>query len=242
MKTYRQLGNTLVLLAITTSSASHGALFGRDIDGDLSTAEAFYDDVLNITWLRDANFAQTSGFDSDGLFLYNDATAWAASLSIGIATDWRLPSIRAIDPNDHDPTLTFNGSTDRGYLITRSEMGHMYYNNLGNLAYRDENQNIQPGYGLNNIDFIEAITGQELSFDNLFATQYWSQEEFTDLTSQAWTFNNDLGLQFNDNKSELHYAWAVHDGDVLPAIIPVPTAAWLFGSALIGLAGISRKR
>jgi hypothetical protein len=27
-----------------------------------------------------------------------------------------------------------------------------------------------------------------------------------------------------------------------PSAVPVPAAAWLFGSALLGLAGVSRKR
>jgi hypothetical protein len=30
--------------------------------------------------------------------------------------------------------------------------------------------------------------------------------------------------------------------DVTPAVVPVPAAAWLFGSALVGLAGVGRKR
>jgi len=28
-----------------------------------------YDDVLNITWLQDADYAQTSGYDPDGLMI-----------------------------------------------------------------------------------------------------------------------------------------------------------------------------
>ena len=33
------------------------SLLPRDLDGDLSTAEAYYDTDLNITWLADANYA-----------------------------------------------------------------------------------------------------------------------------------------------------------------------------------------
>ena len=32
-----------------------------------------YDDVLDITWLQDANYAQTSGYDNDGKMSWADA-------------------------------------------------------------------------------------------------------------------------------------------------------------------------
>jgi hypothetical protein len=34
-----------------------------------------YDDVLKITWLQDANYAQTSGYNADGLMNWNAAMA-----------------------------------------------------------------------------------------------------------------------------------------------------------------------
>lgn len=34
--------------------------------------------------------------------------------------------------------------------------------------------------------------------------------------------------------------WAAHNGDM--TAVPVPAATWLFGSALVGLAGVSRRR
>ena len=36
-----------------------------------------YDDVLNITWMQDANYAQTSGYEADGQM------AWVASQDMG---------------------------------------------------------------------------------------------------------------------------------------------------------------
>jgi len=36
-----------------------------------------YDDVLDLTWLQDANYAQTSGHDADGRMTWNNAVAWA---------------------------------------------------------------------------------------------------------------------------------------------------------------------
>ena len=50
-----------------------------------------YDDHLNITWLQDANYAKTSGYDSDGLMNWANAVDWADNLIYGGYNDWRLP-------------------------------------------------------------------------------------------------------------------------------------------------------
>jgi hypothetical protein len=50
-----------------------------------------YDSNLNVTWLEDANFAQSSGFDVDGRMMRNDAVAWVDALEFAGYSDWRLP-------------------------------------------------------------------------------------------------------------------------------------------------------
>jgi hypothetical protein len=52
-----------------------------------------YDTDLGITWLKDANFAKTSGYDSDGWMTWGEATLWASTLDYGGSTEWRLPTI-----------------------------------------------------------------------------------------------------------------------------------------------------
>jgi hypothetical protein len=37
------------------------------------------------------------------------------------------------------------------------------------------------------------------------------------------------------------HAWAVRSGDV-PAVVPVPAAVWLFGSGLLGLLGVVKRK
>ena len=61
-----------------------------------------YDDVLNVTWLQDANYAHTSGYDLDGLMNRNDAFTWADNLEYGGYDNWRLPSLRDKDDNYPD--------------------------------------------------------------------------------------------------------------------------------------------
>ncbi|MFC1857036.1 hypothetical protein ACFL9U_03300 [Thermodesulfobacteriota bacterium] len=39
-----------------------------------------YDDILNVTWLQDANYARSSGYDVDGKMTWYEATEWAENL------------------------------------------------------------------------------------------------------------------------------------------------------------------
>ena len=51
-----------------------------------------YDSDQNITWLQDANYAKTSGYDSDGRMTWDNAVAWANQLEYQGYKDWRLPT------------------------------------------------------------------------------------------------------------------------------------------------------
>lgn len=53
---------------------------------------AYYDDVANLTWLADANYAQTSGYDADGMMTWADANTWVSGLSVSGVDGWRLAS------------------------------------------------------------------------------------------------------------------------------------------------------
>ncbi len=85
-----------------------------------------YDTFLNITWLADASYARTSGYDSDGRMNWSEANAWAAGLSYGGHDNWRLPT--ALNQDGTGPCKYFG--------CTSSEMGHMFYNNMGATEHR----------------------------------------------------------------------------------------------------------
>ena len=109
-------------------------------------------------------------------------------------------------------------------------MATMSYNTLGNLAYYDTAGNgPQSGWGLSN-------TGP---FANLQA-YYWSGLENVANNSGAWGLNFNYGNQFATDKLNNGNAWAVRSGDV--SAVPAPAAVWLFGSGLIGLLGMARRR
>ena len=57
-------------------------------------------------------------------------------------------------------------------------------------------------------------------------------------------FNFYYGYQNTLDKDFNAYAWAVQSGDVGVAVssVPVPAAMWLFGSGLLGLMGVARRK
>ncbi|NOT84488.1 MAG: DUF1566 domain-containing protein [Methylococcaceae bacterium] len=72
-----------------------------------------YDQDFNITWLADANYAKTSGFDADGVMDWQTANTWAANFTYGGYSDWRLPT-------------TPDADSSVGYNQTSSELGHLF--------------------------------------------------------------------------------------------------------------------
>lgn len=60
---------------------------------------AYYETDANLTWLADANLAQSSGYDADGFMSWADANTWAANSNINGALNWRLPNTLEPDPS-----------------------------------------------------------------------------------------------------------------------------------------------
>ena len=78
-------------------------------------------------------------------------------------------------------------------------------------------------------------------FSNLQPYIYWTKNENAGETFRAWSVHFGAGSQDSYLKSSTVYAWAVRNGDIALAAVPVPAAAWLFGSTL-GVLGWVRRR
>lgn len=192
--------------------------------GNSPTVDAYYDTSLNITWLADANYAGTA-------MNWTSAMNWAANLNINGVTGWSLPTMT--DPNANCNTFTYSGGPCGYNNPSTSEMAHLFYTTLGDKGYYDASGNPQAGWSLTN-------TGP---FSNGHSNGYWSATEYAPDSSEAWDFDTSYGDQGASAKGNYFYAWAVHAGDVGAAsAVPVPAALWLFGSGLMGLIGMTRRK
>jgi hypothetical protein len=185
-----------------------------------------FDNVLNVTWLQDANYAKTSGHSETGSMDWETATSWAAKLNYKGLTGWRLATSTPI-----------NGSIETGFNINSptSELAYMYYFNLNLKGYFSTTGIFQPDYGIfgNGTDGGQNNVGL---VKNLQSSAYWLAPESTPDVDRAWYFNTAVGGQdHNASKGNQFYAWAVRPGDV--SMVPLPGAIWFFSSGLLGLLG-----
>ncbi|KAI5912312.1 DUF1566 domain-containing protein [Azoarcus sp. PA01] len=150
-------------LLIIGHDAASAALFDRG--GGL-----IYDSVLNVTWLQDANYAKTSGYDSDGRMTWSEATNWVSGLQFYdekrkvYYDDWRLPTAGPVNGDTYVYSWSYDGSSDWGYNIaapgsvyagsTTNEMAHLFYISLGNqglcdaaTSTRSTCQQLESGWG-----------------------------------------------------------------------------------------------
>ena len=202
----------LSLSLLTVSGASQAALISED------GGQLIYDTALNITWLADANLAATNTFSVSGVLLPNGYMTWATAQSwIGAMntadylgySDWRLPT---------------SDTTCSGNNCTGSEMGQLFYTELG---------------GVTGTDIATTHNANLALFQNVHSDDYWSGTEYVP-NSFAWNFAFSNGSQGVNTEDSNLYAWAVRPGDV--AVVPLPPAVWLFGSGLLGLIAIARRK
>jgi len=143
--------------------------------------QAAYDIDLDITWITDVNLASSQTFgiaegtagiiNPGGNMSWDTAHQWIAAMNtanyLGFS-DWRLPTTLVPDSTCVGSTTTASGSG-----CTGSEMGHLFYDELGGTAGTSILTSSDPDVSL---------------FSNITTTggQHWSGTE--DSSSTAWAF------------------------------------------------------
>ncbi len=155
----------------------------------------------------------------------NNVTNWPNQIA------WALGLGSAITSYNIDPGYTITWDDDNwrlpatvdevggsGFGKTNSEMGHLYHTELGK--------------DINSGDFQQLVGS---------TYWYWSGTEYSSSSANAWQFRFNDGYTSTNHKNRgTAYGLAVRSGDV--SAVPVPAAVWLFGSGLVGLIGVSRRK
>lgn len=211
----RRVGLVLSLAALGCwGSVAQAALHDRG--GGL-----LYDDVLNVTWLQDADYVVTSGFAKDNAIDWANANRWVKDLvyhdpvrNVDI-TGWRLPKVRPIDGKAFTGKFSVDGSSDEGYNIVspNSEMAYMFHVNLGLKSYYDKTGMVTKdfGAGRNGKEWAKFETVGPVK--NLRSSIYWTGTPCPPYFN-AWQFHMGTGCQNFYNQWDRLCVWAVHDGDV----------------------------
>jgi len=198
--------------------------------------QAVYDTDLEITWLADANLAATNtfgvaGINANGSMDWFTANSWITAMNadggtgyLGF-TDWRLSIL--VDQNDTCPSPTCTNG---------NEMGHLFYTELSGTANNPILTSGDPDLAL-----FSNIQTQFFDGSSIVDYNYWTGAD--QFSGFAWDFS--FGSGDNDavpkNLADSRwFTWAVRSGDV--SAVPVPPAVWLFGSGLLGLIGIARRK
>lgn len=165
----------------------------------------------------EANLTWLADANAGGAMDWWQAMSWVAGLNVGGVTGWRLPE--TLQPDASCSNQDANGSF--GYYCSGSEMGNLFYNVLSNTA-GGATDNVGP-------------------FSNYQFGGYYSATENTiGSYDYVWSFNMDSGGQGFGYKIYSNSAWAVKTSDV--SAVPVPAAVWLFGSGLLGLIAVARRK
>ncbi len=237
---------------LATSLSAHAALQGRDADGNTANGfEAYYDTVLDITWLADANHAYSTGVATGtfGSMTWADTQSWlAGSVNAGAGlhgvTGWRLPSATLAHPGGYTWSTGLadyaSGAADYGINHNQPshELGYMYYVNLGLRAHADASGVDYPAgsYGLESPAVVSS---------NPVLGGYYNDAQLVDLsvTASGLTFRQVstdalwTGSTVTDDPEVGSGAWALYvqtnDGhmDVMPVAASNSSsntaAAWL---------------
>lgn len=209
------------LLAAMVAGTAHATLITI---GNATNSDGY---SVKLIWDNDAPFGSVVWLDNTyggGIwwshdywqnFLTSDLTVHVnPGYTISWTDDsWRLP--RTLDNGIYYPAE--DGTSSTGYNITSSELGHLWYTELGNTAHE-----------------IMSNAGE---FDHLGKRVYWSETEPAINTNNAYCFVTETGLQTHMNKESGYSFMFVRSAEVDTTPVPEPSTLLLVAGGLAGLVG-----
>jgi hypothetical protein len=178
--------------------------------------------ATGLTWLKNANLADTvdfgvSGIAANGTMTWDVAQSWITAMNAANyagTNGWRLWS--ALNSDGSGPCS--------GYNCTGSELGHLFYTEGG----------------LTSGQAITSSTVLTQHFTYMQSSVYWSGTQFAPNPDLAWPFSTDDGYQNVGYKDYQFYGWAVRPGQVAAA--PLPATGLLMALGLLALGATRHGR
>ncbi|MDP8567576.1 Lcl domain-containing protein [Methylophilus aquaticus] len=207
------INNAVMAAIVAAASLSFNAEAALTSYTGANGAGMVYSSVSNVTWTKDANLYKTLNLTSNGHISLSTANAFISQLN---ASNY--------------------GGSQQWRLPTFQEQKELYQQELNGKEYDlTANRFIPNAYDVNNV------------FDNEEPSIYWTSTLRPDMYPRidAWNFGSG-STYIGYGAWNSAFLWVVSSGQVAavvtPSAVPVPAAAWLFGSGLVGLAGLRRKK
>ena len=191
--------------------------------------DVLVDDDLGIMWLADMRLADsqtfglTTGIGINGEMNWFTTNTWIAAMNAhngGLGwlgfNDWQLPTTAVPDASCTPSGASQPAGTGTG--CTGSDMGHLYYTEFGLSA------------GTN-----ASTAAATAGFSNLATGEFYWSGTLDGVNGYDFSFGS-------GSQATLGRGFTLFVVPVRTNTVPVPAALWLFGSGLLGLVGMARRK
>lgn len=198
-----------------------------DVDYQISGTNTHVDTTTGLEWL---DFGDYSGNNVTYGFSVDDALASYSSQGFSLASESQVSDLF----NMFFPTFTDSGN------------GTMTIPENATAALIQERNSWLVGFGTD-IAVGTAITGGDtitsagLYIDDDGSVQLAGFKLFIDPTTQTTLYSTDFTVNGLDSTSGYDNLGVFMVRDYVPAV-PIPAAVWLFGSGLLGLVAVARRK
>ncbi|WP_415879795.1 DUF1566 domain-containing protein [Methylomonas sp. TEB] len=194
-----------------------------------------YSSVSNITWTGDANLLGTLEASNPNLVSTIISTIGSVTDTPNYYDTPEYSGTHTLNPGDfpyNNGLVTwFGAQAFVGYLNAINYAGSQQW------ALPSASANPQTGYNQTGGHFGQLFYNELGGTEQPYA--YWSGTEYSSNANYVWVFGTSNGFQDYGHKNSYFNVWTVNPGQV--SAVPIPGAAWLFGTGLVGLHRLKRR-